>query len=216
MNNHMDYLSQVAVEDISCLRVAEQNYGSSWKKRGGVGAFMMLARKWDRLENALSPRDGATGQASAYEEVASWDILQALKHDTREEGIIDDIRDLRRYLLLVEAEYLANNESTPDEDPTSPPPDHPMMFQRHNSDDFVPANVLPVETTPNHRPQQKFQVGLTKYEYDELEMKYILHGSMIGAPIHSLYFLVNSADNKQVNSAHYAIMKPDYVEEYVK
>ena len=78
------------------LHTAEQSYGDSWKQRGGVGAFMMLARKWDRLEK----------QTKKFK----WDIFQAAHEDKRDEGIIDDIRDLRRYLLLVEAEITRMNE----------------------------------------------------------------------------------------------------------
>lgn len=72
------------------LEEAEQSYGDSWKQRGGVGAFMMLARKWDRLEK----------QVTEY----NYDVFQAAAEDMREEGILDDISDLRRYLFLVEAE----------------------------------------------------------------------------------------------------------------
>ena len=39
---------KIAKQDAQKLHEAEQSYGDSWKKRGGVGAFMMLARKWDR------------------------------------------------------------------------------------------------------------------------------------------------------------------------
>ena len=72
------------------LQEAEQSYGDSWKQRGGVGAFMMLARKWDRLEK----------QANEF----NYDVFLAAAEDPREEGVLDDIRDLRRYLFLVEAE----------------------------------------------------------------------------------------------------------------
>ena len=51
---------------------------------------MMLARKWDRLEKQVTEQ--------------GYDIFQAIAYDGREEGILDDIRDLRRYLFLVEAE----------------------------------------------------------------------------------------------------------------
>lgn len=80
----------LANDDVSALHEAEKSYGDSWKKRGGIGAFMMLARKWDRIEN----------QANDY----TYDIFLALEEDQRPEGLIDDIRDLRRYLLLVEAQ----------------------------------------------------------------------------------------------------------------
>lgn len=80
----------LANDDVSALHEAEKSYGDSWKKRGGIGAFMMLARKWDRIEN----------QSNGY----TYDIFLALEEDQRPEGLIDDIRDLRRYLLLVEAQ----------------------------------------------------------------------------------------------------------------
>ena len=34
----------------------------------------------------------------------NYDVFQAAAEDMREEGILDDICDLRRYLFLVEAE----------------------------------------------------------------------------------------------------------------
>jgi len=76
--------------DAQALSQAEKSYGDSWKKRGGVGAMMMLARKWDRIENQVK--------------VQNYDVFTAIAQDLSEDGIIDDIRDLRRYLLLVEAE----------------------------------------------------------------------------------------------------------------
>ena len=79
----------ICAEDWTSLDRAEEDYGDSWRKRGGIGAFMMLARKWDRLEKQV--------------EEHGYDIFKAIETDTRPEGIIDDIRDLRRYLLLVDA-----------------------------------------------------------------------------------------------------------------
>lgn len=101
MSTYLDHIHKVAQEDAEGLRKAHQDYGSSCLKRGGVGLFMMLARKWDRLENLLS-KSGA-GQ---------WNILEAIKQDSRPEGIIDDIRDLRRYLNIVEAEARAQGCSS--------------------------------------------------------------------------------------------------------
>ena len=54
---------------------------------------MMLARKWDRIENQVK-------QGHEY------DVFQAIEKDTEPTGRIDDVRDLRRYLLLVEAEMV--------------------------------------------------------------------------------------------------------------
>jgi hypothetical protein len=96
-------LESVAKQDVEALARAQVSYGDSWKKRGGVGAFMMLARKWDRLENQVSKPLQAINDGLP---VQQWDIFGHIKADTRVEGIIDDIRDLRRYLLLVEAEMV--------------------------------------------------------------------------------------------------------------
>jgi hypothetical protein len=83
----------IGATDAEVLLEAEKHYGDSWKKRGGTGAFMMLARKWDRLEL----------QVAAHK----YDIFEAISQDNRAEGIIDDLRDLRRYLTLVEAHMAA-------------------------------------------------------------------------------------------------------------
>ena len=92
-----DVMEAIVREDMECLiekNDSPQGYADSWKKRGGIGAFMMLARKWDRLENASKSQ--------------GWDIFKVLGMDRRPEGTIDDIRDLRRYLMLVEHEFVTN------------------------------------------------------------------------------------------------------------
>jgi len=60
----------------------------------------MLARKWDRIENL----------AQKY----SYDIFRTIEEHPEETGVIDDIRDLRRYLLLVEAEMVRLGHIQPD------------------------------------------------------------------------------------------------------
>jgi len=82
--------------DVKALEIAETTYGDSWKKRGGVGAFMMLARKWDRIENQSTK--------------VGYDIFTAISNDPSASGILDDIQDLRRYLLLVEEHMTAEPE----------------------------------------------------------------------------------------------------------
>tara|TARA_R110002020_G_scaffold165813_5_gene353553 strand:+ start:14996 stop:15268 length:273 start_codon:yes stop_codon:yes gene_type:complete len=81
-------LNNIAATDVEALVQAEKSYGDSWRKRGGIGAFMMLARKFDRIE--------------IQSQTQGYDIFEAYAQDKREEGILDDIQDLRRYLLLVE------------------------------------------------------------------------------------------------------------------
>jgi hypothetical protein len=90
-------LDAIAQEDAAGLKKAAESYGFSWKQRGGVGAFMMLARKWDRMENRVRNME--------------WDVFKAIATDDRGEGVIDDVRDLRRYLMLVEAEMRARGFS---------------------------------------------------------------------------------------------------------
>lgn len=85
-------IRRIANTDVDQLETKGKHYGRSWLKRGGVGAFMMLARKWDRIENDANSHD--------------FNILEALKvagFDGKD--LLDDIGDLRRYLLLVESEY---------------------------------------------------------------------------------------------------------------
>ncbi len=95
VSSYLSKLEGISALDVSGLKKAEESYGDSWKRRGGVGAFMMLARKWDRLENRVKS------------DPTPYDIFKHIAADTRGEGLIDDIRDLRRYLMLVEAEMVA-------------------------------------------------------------------------------------------------------------
>jgi hypothetical protein len=81
-------LMALSTADVNKIIRSEDSYGDSWKKRGGVGAFMMLARKWDRIENQVKNQ--------------GWDIFKAMKEDRSPEGLMDDIKDLRCYLLLVD------------------------------------------------------------------------------------------------------------------
>jgi hypothetical protein len=80
---------QIVRIDIETLLHKEKTYQGSWRKRGGVGAFMMAARKWDRLENICRQH--------------GWDIFNACEQDREAvEGALEQVRDLRRYLLLIE------------------------------------------------------------------------------------------------------------------
>jgi hypothetical protein len=84
------HINKLACEDVERLIYKGKTYGDSWRKRGGVGAFMMLARKWDRIENAVQVHD--------------WNIFTAISAGPNGvDGVIEDIQDLRAYLLLVES-----------------------------------------------------------------------------------------------------------------
>lgn len=107
MENY-ERILEIANNDVVVLEEKGATYGNSWKKRGGIGAFMMLARKWDRIENICTSMN--------------YDILAAGRADMG--GILDDIQDLRRYLLLVESEVLSRNyvaPSAPSQVPAPPP-----------------------------------------------------------------------------------------------
>lgn len=84
-----DPFVHVAMRDAAELKEKNAAYGESWKRRGGPGAFMMLARKWDRMDNILAPTGGGS----------HMELLRKNPGD-----VLDDIGDLRRYLLLVEDE----------------------------------------------------------------------------------------------------------------
>lgn len=86
---YLAVVDAVAKTDVTNILETDPIYGGSWQRRGGVGAFMMLARKWDRLEQRTQQ--------------LGYDVFRAVAEDTRREGVIDDVRDLRRYLMLVEA-----------------------------------------------------------------------------------------------------------------
>lgn len=97
MPNYLDNLAYITQKDTEILKEKEAGYKGSWKKRGGVGAFMMLARKWDRLETFLVDY--------------GFDVFMAIDKDVRKETVLEDIRDLRRYLMLVEAEMIDRQSS---------------------------------------------------------------------------------------------------------
>ena len=88
-------IKDIAQHDINSLIESEKSYGDSWKRRGGTGAFMMLARKFDRIEQQSKD--------------CNYDVFEAGGKYIGEDGLLDDVGELRRYLLLVESEIRANN-----------------------------------------------------------------------------------------------------------
>ena len=55
-------MKEVAQNDLEALKRAETSYGDSWRRRGGVGAFMMLARKFDRIEHQSESTGGMSSK----------------------------------------------------------------------------------------------------------------------------------------------------------
>lgn len=113
MTEH-DYMSQLAAvldSDHRGLKIKESTYRGSWKKRGGVGAAMMVLRKVDRLENILAQ--------------SGYDIFSMIaRNPSSGDGTaLAEVRDLRRYLALVEAEMVARGVVVIEGKPPTPPPD---------------------------------------------------------------------------------------------
>ena len=101
MVTNWENIKGIAQKDLEALSRAQSSYGDSWRRRGGIGAFMMLARKFDRIEH--------------QSEKPGWNIFEAGEVYKGEAGLLDDIRDLRRYLLLVEDYILTNTIEIEDE-----------------------------------------------------------------------------------------------------
>lgn len=113
------HLGKIADDDLNYIKRKDVQYKGSWKRRGGTGAFFTIVRPWDRLEGMLAeprvrPIDAKSGDLSyklgestvplAY---APFDIFEAIAAEGlegKDGSIIACVRDLRRYLLLVEAE----------------------------------------------------------------------------------------------------------------
>lgn len=97
-------LQPIATDDVETIERKEKAYGDSWRRNGGIGAFMIFARKWDRIKQRVTTEvPAAEGRPGA----ARDNILEHLAADRRSEPLLDDIRDLRQFLLLTEAEMAA-------------------------------------------------------------------------------------------------------------
>ncbi len=99
----MDRLRVQAQLDVDGLIESHLKYGDSWRKKGGLGAYFTLSRKIDRYELACAR--------------AGYDVFKAIRDTPSSDGklcgkdsLLDDIGDLRRYLLLLE-EYITRPES---------------------------------------------------------------------------------------------------------
>lgn len=90
--NRFEIIKRLQQEDLDTLVEKQRTYKDSWKNRGGTGAFMMACRKWDRIENICCDHHG-------------YNIFDAGASNTGD--VLDDIRDLRAYLYLIESEIEA-------------------------------------------------------------------------------------------------------------
>ena len=90
-----DRLRAILDADLAALAAGHAKYGESWRVKGGAGAYFTLSRKVDRYEHACKK--------------AGWDVFRAIGENpatdgTRggKDGLLDDIRDMRHYLALIE------------------------------------------------------------------------------------------------------------------
>lgn len=128
---HHAYLAEVAMEDVRYVTGKDISYGASWKLSGGRSAWFMLKRKIDRLcemlkrpegppgfEESLTsradpPSEGLSISQEAYhflrQCLSSEDIFAKIRQaPSGDDGtVLAEMRDLRRYLLLVESEMMA-------------------------------------------------------------------------------------------------------------
>lgn len=86
---------QLFSQDSMRCAMGERKYRSSWRKRGGTGAYENIARKMDRIEAAAERNGNDIFKAIIYNPASDGKI-------EGKDGLLDDIRDLRIYLGLVE------------------------------------------------------------------------------------------------------------------
>lgn len=93
--HYRDIVKDISAEDVALLTKKGKDYGDTWKAEGGYSAFFNIYRKWQRIYQQVK-------QDSP--ECPKYDVFAHIAADLRKDGIIDDIKDLRCYLLLIEAE----------------------------------------------------------------------------------------------------------------
>lgn len=129
---HLVQLRPVAIADVEHLLTKEKTYQGSWKRSGGRSAWFMIRRKIDRLLEMMkrpeTPTDFAiysTEEAKKmrrntvevdtvhleylYESYVAENIFAKIREAPGGEdgSVLAEVRDLRRYLLLVEAEMVS-------------------------------------------------------------------------------------------------------------
>lgn len=88
LKTNFDSMLKIATDLVALSKKKDAEYGSSWKKRGGIGAFFTAWRKADRLEAQLKQRN--------------YDIFDVSDDSTSTESLDETIKDFINYLLLVQ------------------------------------------------------------------------------------------------------------------
>jgi hypothetical protein len=132
MPNMKENMQAIVTTDIDILLVKNAEYGESWKRRGGQGAFFTIIRKADRLEEMVRRK--------------GYDLFAAIREDTGQgEPLLETIRDLRRYLLLLEGEV--NSWHIPEET-------HPVSELHKTFEQYQELCEDAARYEPQHRPHK--------------------------------------------------------------
>jgi len=102
-NDYRSQVKTVAAEDVALLTKKGEDYADTWKAEGGYSAFFNIYRKWQRIYQQIK---------QDKPNCPKYDVFAHIAADTRQDGIIDDIKDLRCYLLLIEAEMRTRGQKT--------------------------------------------------------------------------------------------------------
>jgi hypothetical protein len=108
MDNRFKYhswLRPIALEDVRFLVEKDTSYGASWKISGGRSAWFMLLRKMDRMRELMRYRGLPNTVIDALRMDDIFEMIKA-QPDGGDGSMLAEVRDLRRYLLLVEAEMV--------------------------------------------------------------------------------------------------------------
>lgn len=87
--DYSKFIPEIANRDVEMVLRKDKEYGASWLEYGGVGAFFVTVRKWDRIRHQIL-RHG-------------YDIFKAYGDGTQTERFADTVMDLRGYLMNWEA-----------------------------------------------------------------------------------------------------------------
>lgn len=149
-------LAEVAQNDVAFLLYKDATYKGSWKRGGGRSAWWMLRRKVDRLIELMRPPAPPEGwPTSVQHTIANTDLLLRLSRaedvfaaiqarPLGEDGtVLAEVRDLRRYLLLVEADMVAAGVVEVDRPPGDGPDDE-NLHARYDLDQ-LPRKLHPRE-----------------------------------------------------------------------
>lgn len=125
-----NFLQKVVDEDVRFIKEREKLYKGSWARGGGRSSWFMIRRKLDRLIEMMakpeepkipgfSPNPFKTAPHNSdikihqikylYDCFLSEDIFAKIEQDPsgQDSTVLSEIRDLRRYLILVESFVMA-------------------------------------------------------------------------------------------------------------